>query len=169
MARTTDIDGAIELSRDTLDKLVANGFMLWRGAATTTPVESLLRRGADGDIAEAKAAIDTLAAVPTDPGYVLHELPLLRMRALLARAQGDETGYRDYRDRYRALVELNAATVYFSTSKKSADLMWASRWSLPVLTESTAISAFTDGVPSSATTIAPPNFANLPRTLLTIR
>jgi hypothetical protein len=35
--------------------------------------------------------------------------------------------------------------------------------------ESTAISAFTDGVPSSPTTIAPPNFSNLPRTLLTIK
>jgi len=35
--------------------------------------------------------------------------------------------------------------------------------------ESTAISAVTDGVPSSATTIAPLNFSKLPRTLLTIR
>ena len=51
-----------------------------------------------------QAAIDTLAAVPTDPGFVMHELPLLRMRALLARAQGDEDGYRDYRDRYRTIA-----------------------------------------------------------------
>ena len=58
---------------------------------------------------------------------------------------------------------------YFSTSKKSADLMWASRCSLLVLIESTAISAVTDGVPSSATTIAPPKFLKVPRTLLTIR
>ena len=29
---------------------------------------------------------------------------LLRLCALLARAHGDETGYRDYRDRYRALA-----------------------------------------------------------------
>ena len=61
-------------------------------------------RGADGDIAEAQAAIDTLAAVPTGPGYVMHELPLLRMRALLAQACGDEDGYRDYRDRYRTMA-----------------------------------------------------------------
>ena len=51
-----------------------------------------------------QAAIDTLAAVPTDPGFVMHELPLLRMRALLARAHGDEDGYRDYRDRYRKMA-----------------------------------------------------------------
>jgi adenylate cyclase len=43
-----------------------------------------------------------LAAVPTDTGFVLHELPLLRLRALLARAHGDEAGYREFRDRYHA-------------------------------------------------------------------
>ncbi len=35
--------------------------------------------------------------------------------------------------------------------------------------ESTAISAVTDGVPSSATVIAPLNVSKLPRTLLTMR
>jgi len=40
----------------------------------------------------------------TDPGFVLNEIWLLRLRALLARAHGDETGYRDYRDRYRAMA-----------------------------------------------------------------
>jgi adenylate cyclase len=67
-------------------------------------VEALLRRNADGDVQQAQAAIDRLAAVPTEPGFVLHELPLLRLRALLARAHGDETGYRDNRDRYRAMA-----------------------------------------------------------------
>jgi adenylate cyclase len=33
-----------------------------------------------------------------------NEIPLLRMRALLARAHGDDTAYRDYRDRYRAMA-----------------------------------------------------------------
>jgi adenylate cyclase len=41
-----------------------------------------------------------LAAVPTDPGFVLHEIWLLRLRALLARAHGDEATYRDFADRY---------------------------------------------------------------------
>ena len=67
-------------------------------------MEALLRRNADGDVQQAQAAIDRLAAVPTEPGFVLHELPLLRLRALLARAHGDETGYRDYRNRYRAMA-----------------------------------------------------------------
>ncbi|MEI6254565.1 MAG: AAA family ATPase, partial [Mycobacteriaceae bacterium] len=98
MAHTGDVDGAIELSRS------ASGRLQFQALATNVLVESLLIRGTHGDIAEAQAAIDTLAAVPTDPGYVLHELPLLRMRALLARAHGDDAAYRDYRDRYRKMA-----------------------------------------------------------------
>ncbi len=103
-AQQTDVDGAIELGRAALDNLVASGDMAFRGWATSTLVEFLLRRGNDGDIAEAQAAIDTLAAVPTDPGFVLHELPLLRMRALLAQAHGDATAYTDLRGRYRDMA-----------------------------------------------------------------
>jgi adenylate cyclase len=33
---------------------------------------------------------------------VLHEIPLLRLRALVARQGGDQTGCRDWLDRYRA-------------------------------------------------------------------
>jgi hypothetical protein len=100
-AQMADFDGAIELCRATLDNLVASGDGCWRALATTTLVESLLRRGADADVAEAQAAIDRLAAVPTDPAYVMHEVPLLRMRALLARAHGDEDGYWEFANRYR--------------------------------------------------------------------
>ena len=53
---------------------------------------------------EAQAAIDRLAAVPTHPGFVPHEIALLRLRALLARAHGDEASSRDHRDRYRAMT-----------------------------------------------------------------
>jgi adenylate cyclase len=43
--------------------------------------------------------------LPTDPAFVLHEIRLLRLRALLAKAHGDEASYCDYRDRYRAMAE----------------------------------------------------------------
>ena len=99
-----DVDGAIELARIALGRMFASGDLIWRGRATTILVESLLLRGTEDDIAEAQAAIDRLAAVPTDPGYVMHELPLLRMRALLAQAQGYNDAYRDYRDRYRTMA-----------------------------------------------------------------
>jgi hypothetical protein len=45
-----------------------------------------------------------LAPLPTDPGYVLQEIWLLRLRALLAQADGDDAAYRDYRDRYRDMA-----------------------------------------------------------------
>jgi adenylate cyclase len=36
-----------------------------------------------------------------NPGFVLFEIPLLRLRALMARANGDEVGYREFADCYR--------------------------------------------------------------------
>ncbi|MGH3561870.1 MAG: ATP-binding protein [Mycobacterium sp.] len=100
-ARTGDIDGAIELAGAVVDYLFDAGEMITRGEATRVLVEALLQRDTTADLAEAQAAIDRLAAVPTDPGYVLFEVPLLRLRALMARANGDEDGYRDFADRYR--------------------------------------------------------------------
>lgn len=94
--------GGFATARAGIAILCASGDMYWPGLATTTLVGALLRRGADGDMAEAQAAINTLAAVPTVPGYVLHEVPLLRMRALMARVHGDELGYRQFVERYRA-------------------------------------------------------------------
>ena len=67
-------------------------------------VETLLDRGADDDAAEAEAAIERLAVEPVDEGLVKREIWLLRLRALMARALADETAYRDYRDRYRAMA-----------------------------------------------------------------
>ena len=46
-----------------------------------------------------------LAAAPADDGLVIRDIWLLRLRALLARARGDDAAYRDYRDRYRAMAE----------------------------------------------------------------
>jgi hypothetical protein len=107
IARRGDRDEAIPLMRAAADHLFRDGQLLaWGVPATGVLVETLLDRGTDNDIAEAQAAIDRLAAVPTDPGFVLHELPLLRMRALLARARGDEVAYRDYRDRYRDMARM---------------------------------------------------------------
>ena len=101
-ARTGDLDGAIEMVRAVVNGTYESGDMIWRGRATNVLVELLVRRGSGGDLREAQAAIDRLAAVPTDPGFVLHELPLLRSRALIARAHGDENGCRNFMERHRA-------------------------------------------------------------------
>jgi adenylate cyclase len=90
------------------------------GAPTASVlVESLLRRGSGSDLREARAAIDRLAALPTDPGYVLHEIWLLRLEALYAQALGDRAGYRTYRDRYRT----RATSLSFEGHMKWADEM----------------------------------------------
>ena len=67
-------------------------------------METLLDRGTDGDVVEAEAAITMLAGAPADDGLALRDIWLLRLRALLARAKGDEDAYRDYRDRYRKMA-----------------------------------------------------------------
>ena len=89
-ARVGDLDGAIELARTVVDDLFASGGCIWNALATTVLVEALLQRRGDADLGDARAAIDRLAAIPTDPGFVLHEITLLRLQALLARAHGDD-------------------------------------------------------------------------------
>ena len=104
-ARRGDRDEAIPLMRAAVDQLVREGQLLgWGIAATCVLVETLLERGAGGDMAEAEAAIERVAAAPTDEGRVARDIWLLRLRALLAHAKGDDTAYRDYRDRYRAMA-----------------------------------------------------------------
>ena len=103
-ARRGDRDGAIPLLREAVDNLFHEG-QLWSCiGATAFLVETLLERGAGDDVAEAEAAIDRLAAAPADDGLVIREIWLLRLRALLMRAKGDEAAYRDYRDRYRNMA-----------------------------------------------------------------
>jgi adenylate cyclase len=103
-ARLGDVDGAIELARTVADEVFDSGGCIWSALAITVLVQALLRRGGDEDLKDAQAAIDQLAAMPTDPGFVLHEIWLLRLRALLARADGDAAGYVQLRDRYRDMA-----------------------------------------------------------------
>ena len=104
-ARRGDGDDAIPLMRAAADHLFREGHLLmWGVPATGVLVETLLDRGADVDVAEAEAAIERLAASPTDDGVVVRDILLLRLQAFLARAHGDEARYREYRDRYRDMA-----------------------------------------------------------------
>jgi hypothetical protein len=67
-------------------------------------VEALFERAADGDVAEAQAAIEQLAATRAEGGLVIRDIWLLRSRALLARAHGDAPAYAYFRDRYRDMA-----------------------------------------------------------------
>ena len=104
--RRGDRDEAISLMRAAVDHLVREGQLLeWGIPATGVLVETLLDRGADGDVAEAEAAIERLATAPADEGLVIRDIWLLRLRALLARAHGDAAAYAHFRDRYRDMAK----------------------------------------------------------------
>ena len=103
-AHTGDIGAAIEIAGATVEHLFDCGEVIFRGPASTVLAESLLRRGTEQDLQEAQTAIDRLAACPTDPGFVFYELPLLRLRALLARARRDEQACGEFARRYRAMA-----------------------------------------------------------------
>jgi hypothetical protein len=105
-ARRGDRDDAVPLMRAAVDHLFGEGQLLaWAIPATGVLVETLLDRDADGDVAEAEAAIARLAAAPTDEGPVIRDILLLRLQALLARAHGDAAAYADLRDRYRDMAK----------------------------------------------------------------
>jgi class 3 adenylate cyclase len=105
-ARRGDRDDAIPLMAAAVGHLFREGqLLLWGIPGTGVLVETLLDRGAEGDMAEAEAAIERLAAAPADEGLVIREIWLLRLRALLARTHGDTEGYSQLRDRYHDMAK----------------------------------------------------------------
>jgi class 3 adenylate cyclase len=105
-ARRGDRDEAIPLMRAAADHVFREGRLLgWGIPATGVLVETLLDRSTDGDVTEAHTAIERLAAAPADEGLAIRDIWLLRLRALLAQARGDEAAYRDFRDRYRDMAK----------------------------------------------------------------
>ncbi len=104
-ARRGDRDAAIPVMRQAVDEMHQAGRLAYGVCGTGVLVETLLERGAEGDLAEAQEAIDRLANLPADEGSAMLEITLLRLRALLARARGDDVAYRDLVNRYRAMAE----------------------------------------------------------------
>ncbi|WP_156689525.1 ATP-binding protein [Mycobacterium sp. Marseille-P9652] len=104
-ARCGERDEAIPLMRSVVDDLVREGQQpVWSVCTAGVLVETLLERGAECDIAEAEVAIERLAAAAADEALVMRDIWLLRLRALLARARGDEVAYVSFRDRYRDMA-----------------------------------------------------------------
>jgi hypothetical protein len=103
-ARGGDRDGAVLQLRDAIDRLFDKDQLSWSVPATAVLVETLLARGAEGDVTEAAAAIDRLAAAPADDGLVMRDIWLLRLRALVAQARGEEAAYRNMAESYRKMA-----------------------------------------------------------------
>ncbi len=105
MAKRGDRDAVIPVMREAVDGLHQEGHVGYGIWGAGILAETLLERGAEGDLAEAKRAIDRLVNLLPDGDSAIGDITLLRLRALLARARGDDVGYRDLASRYRAMAE----------------------------------------------------------------
>jgi class 3 adenylate cyclase len=104
-ARRGDRDAALPVMRKAVDDLHQAGRLGYGVWGTGLLVETLLERGAEGDLAEAQEMIDRLANLQADQGSAMLEITLLRLRALWSRARGDDVVYRGLVGRYRAMAE----------------------------------------------------------------
>jgi hypothetical protein len=98
-------DAVIPVMRNAVNELHQAGRIGYGVWGTGVLVETLLQRGAAGDLSEAEVQIDWLTNVSADNRSAALEITLLRLRALLARARGDDVAYRDWVSRYRAMAE----------------------------------------------------------------
>ena len=73
-ARAGDVDAAITMLDEVLKRDRAAGGTVLAGSAVESLVEALVQRRAAADLDAAQAAVDWLAAVPTEPGYVIFEI-----------------------------------------------------------------------------------------------
>jgi class 3 adenylate cyclase len=104
-ARRGDRDNAIAVMRQAVDEMHQAGRLGFGVWGTSLLVETLLDRGAEGDLAEAQQEFDRLANLRADHDSAMLEITLLRLRVLLARARGDDVAYRELVSRYRAMAE----------------------------------------------------------------
>lgn len=104
LGRSGNLNAAINLVRTTTNDLIDAGCILWSGTAISTLVELLLQRAGPDDLNEAEASIAVLADSTINERFTLHELPLLRLRALLAQTLDLPTDYRINRDLYRRVA-----------------------------------------------------------------
>ncbi len=103
-ARRGDRDEVIPGMRKAVDGLHLEGHLGYGIWGAGILAETLLDGGTEGDLAEAQELIDWLAYQPDD-GSAIVEITLLRLRALLARARGDDVAHRDLVNRYRAMAK----------------------------------------------------------------
>jgi hypothetical protein len=103
--RRGDLDAAIAVIRPAVMELREAGPLgLYAFWGTGVLVETLLERGTDSDVSEAEEAIDWLAGLDIDEASAIHEITLLRLRAWLARVNGDQT-YQDLVIRYHDMAK----------------------------------------------------------------
>ena len=100
-----DCESAVPVIRRVLNEFLEAGQLAYGAVGTTFLVEALLGCGTEGDVAEAQSAIDRASKLPPDESLVLRDVWLLRLRALVARARGDDDAYRELANRYGAVAK----------------------------------------------------------------
>jgi class 3 adenylate cyclase len=104
-ARRGESDAGIGQMRKAVDELRQAEHLFYGVWATGVLVQTLLERAAEGDVAEAQEAVDRLAVLWGDDGSTMREITLLRLRAMLSGAHGDDIAYRDLASRYCAMAK----------------------------------------------------------------
>jgi hypothetical protein len=103
--RQGDRDAAITRMRKACDGLPMSQRPGYAVYGTLVLAETLITRGLPGDLAEAQDAIAELACVRANESWAIRDVILLRLRALMSHAHGDDVAYRDLVIRYRAMAE----------------------------------------------------------------
>ncbi|RDH76923.1 cyclase [Mycolicibacterium moriokaense] len=104
-ARDGDRDAAIADMRRVVHELRRAGRRFYGIWGAGFLVEALLKRGAQGDLAEADEVVDWLSSQRAEQDSAIVDVMLLRLRALLADARGDDDAYRDLAGRYREMAK----------------------------------------------------------------
>lgn len=103
-ARRGARDAAIEAMRHAVEELCQARNVFYGAWGTCVLVVTLLDRGTQGDLAEAREAIHGLTVLWADDGSAMREITLLRLRTLMARARGDDVALQDMVGRYHAMA-----------------------------------------------------------------
>ena len=103
-AELGDPDRAAQQLRTVADDLFNTEHFANCDLAVVALVEVLLARGGDGDLAEAEAALNRLANVSVDFSWAVRDIEVLRLRALLSKARGDQAAYQELTQRYRDMA-----------------------------------------------------------------
>ncbi|WP_309227673.1 MULTISPECIES: AAA family ATPase [unclassified Mycolicibacterium] len=121
IARRGDHDAAIPVMRRAADDLLQAGRLGYSVFGARALVESLLERGAEGDLVEAEATMCRLGNLRADQDSAIRDITLLRLRALLARARGDDGAFRDLVARYRAMAETHGFEGHIAWAEAMSD------------------------------------------------
>jgi hypothetical protein len=85
MARRGERDAAITAMRQAVDEIEQGGRLFYGILGSSVLVETLLERGGEGDVVEARQIVDHLADLRAGYDSAMLDTILLRLRALLAR------------------------------------------------------------------------------------